>query len=215
MGPTGPICNKGVQGPTGPNGIDGSNGVQGPTGQSGSKGDTGAVGQNAAISSIFVWSKLLQTSRNVSYFQYVQFEQPPIGPTGSGWTTITDPSYNYTTAFVVPTNGFYLLTYKLDVRSGGNNLPTSNTDCVTVLTVNGNQIPGSTTLVEAPQENHIYTISNTVLVKLNNGDHISLLFWSTDKGTYIGDPTYVKGILPNGTIPEEATASIVFTKISE
>jgi hypothetical protein len=111
-------------------------------------------------------------------------------------------------------DGFYLLTYKLDVRSGGNQKP-NNTDCSTVLTKNGDQISGSATLVEAPEENHIYTISNTVLTNLQKNDSISLLFWSTDLGTHIGDPSFLKGKLPkNNIVPTEATASIVFTKIT-
>jgi hypothetical protein len=114
----------------------------------------------------------------------------------------------------VPVSGFYLLTYKLDVRSGSGSIPISSTDAATVLTRNGNEIPGSSTLVEAPETNHVYTISNTVLVDLSVNDEISLLFWSGDTGTRIGDPSKLTGILPNGTIVNEATASIVFTKIT-
>ena len=147
-------------------------------------------------------------------FQYVTFEKTPIGPTGSGWTTSTQSGYSAPTDFIVPLNGYYLLTYKLDVRSGGNQTPTSSTDCSTVLTRNGSQIDGSCTLVEAPEANHIYTISNTVLVNLVAKDSIALLFWSSDSNTRIGDPSFVKGILPSGGTPIEATASIVFTRIS-
>ena len=107
-----------------------------------------------------------------------------------------------------------MLTYKLDVRSGGGSLPISSTDGATVLTRNGNEIPGSSTLVEAPESNHIYTISNTVLVDLSLNDKISLLFWSGDAGSRIGDPSNLKGLLPNGNQVKEATASIVFTKIT-
>jgi hypothetical protein len=139
---------------------------------------------------------------------------PLVGPVGSAWSTTTQPTYSAPTNFIVPSNGYYLLTYKVDVRSGGNSSPTSNTDCSVVLTRNGNEMDGSTTLVEAPESNHIYTISNTVLVNLTVGDSIALLFWSRDLGTHIGDPAFVIGLLPNGNVPNEATASIVFTKIS-
>lgn len=209
-GPTGPQGPQGVQGSQGPQGIQG---LQGSQGSQGSEGPTGPVGQNAAISSIFVWSAILQPNINVANFQYVIFENTPIGPTGSGWTSTTQPGYSAPTNFIVPSNGFYLLTYKLDVRSGGNQTP-NNTDCSTVLTRNGIQINGSATLVEAPEENHIYTISNTVLTNLSLGDNVSLLFWSSDLGTHIGDPSFLKGKLPGGVVPNEATASIVFTKIS-
>ena len=70
-------------------------------------------------------------------------------------------------------------------------------------------------MVEAPESNHIYTISNTVLGNLLLGDSIALLFWSGDIGTHLGDPSFITGQLPGGTIvPNEASASIVFTKIS-
>jgi hypothetical protein len=65
-----------------------------------------------------------------------------------------------------------------------------------------------------PETNHIYNISNTVLVDLSLNDQISLLFWSGDIGSHIGDPLYLTGKLPNGKTPTESTASIVFTKIT-
>jgi hypothetical protein len=155
-----------------------------------------------------------QNNLNVAKFQYVTFDNAPIGPAGSGWTSSIQPGYSNTTNFIVPSNGFYLLTYKVDVRSGGGQLPLF-TDCATVLTKNGTQIPGSTTVVEAPETGHIYTISNTVLVNLITNDSISLLFWSSDANTHIGDPSFITGTLPIGNgIPTESTASIVFTKIS-
>jgi hypothetical protein len=55
----------------------------------------------------------------------------------------------------------------------------------------------------------------SVLVNLSLNDEISLLFWSGDKGSHIGDPSHLTGKLPNGSTPKEATASIVFTKISQ
>ena len=205
---------QGLTGEQGLTGLQGEKGEQGLTGEQGIKGDQGIPGQNAAISSIFVWSGALQQNLNITKFQYVTFEKPLIGPSGSGWTTTTQSGYTNPTNFIVPANGFYLLTYKIDVRSGGNSSPTSNNDSSTVLTVNGQVIPGSTTLVEAPQENHIYTISNTVLCDLSMNDSVALLFWSTDIGAHIGDPSFVKGLLPSGVVPAEATASIVFTRIN-
>ena len=125
-----------------------------------------------------------------------------------------ESGYSDTTDFIVPSNGYYLLTYKLDVRSGGGSSPASSTECSSLLTQNGVEIKGSCTLVEAPESNHIYTISNTVLAELFTGDIISLLFWSGDLGTHIGDPSFITGVLPSGVFPLEATASIVFTRIS-
>ena len=213
QGLSGEMGPQGIQGIQGLSGEMGPQGIQGIQGLSGEIGPQGPAGQNAAISSMFVYSSVKQLNINVVTFQYVTFENPLIGPVGSGWTSAIQSGYTQPTTFIVPSSGFYLLTYKLDVRSGGGQSP-SNTDCSTVLTRNGNEIVGSATLVEAPEVNHIYTISNTVLVDLTVGDRISLLFWSNDLGTCIGDPIFLKGILPNGNVPNEATASIVFTKIS-
>ncbi len=155
----------------------------------------------------------VQLAINVNNFQYVTFEKPLIGPTGNGWITQINPGYTNPTTFIVPSDGYYLLTYKVDVRSGGGSPPNSNTDCATVLLRNGISIDGSSTLVEAPESNHIYTISNTILVNLNTNDSLSLMFWSSDIGTRIGDTSFIRGLLPNGVAPSEATASVVFTKI--
>jgi hypothetical protein len=142
------------------------------------------------------------------------FENPPIGPAGSGWTSSTESGYLYPTTFIVPSDGFYLLTYKIDVRSGSGTPPSTSTTSATVLTRNNQEIAGSTTLVVAPESNHIYTISNTVLVQLFTGDNISLMFWTTDLGANIGEPSTLTGQLPFGLVPAEASASIVFTRIN-
>jgi hypothetical protein len=211
-GVTGSTGDKGETGVTGPAGVVGATGF---TGSSGLAGPTGPAGENANITSIFVWSALRQNNLDNSKFQYVTFENAPIGPSGSGWTTSTQTGYSAPTNFIVPTNGYYLVTYKLDVRSGPGSSPNNNTDGATVLTRNGVQISGSTTLVEAPESNHVYTISNSVLANFFAGDSISLMFWSTDAGTHVGDPGNITGILPVGSIvPTEATASIVFLRIS-
>ena len=224
QGDTGPKGDTGTQGDTGPKGDTGTQGDTGPKGDTGAQGDTGPQGntgpigppgENAAIASIFVWSSLQQLNRLNTSFQYVEFEKTPIGPNGFGWTNNSRPTYTHSTDFIVPTSGYYLMTYKLDVRSGGGSSPSSSTNCATVLTQNGIEIDGSATLVEAPESNHIYTISNTVLASLNANDNISLMFWSEDIGTKIGDPTFLTGTLPNGTTPNEAIASIVFTRIYE
>ena len=169
---------------------------------------------NIGLNSIFSWSGVVQTNISTTNFQYVTFEKPLIGPIGSGWITLKSIGYIDPTIFVVPTSGYYLLTYKMDIMSGNNTSLTINSNSVAVVTLNGVEIPGSTSLVEAPETNHIYTISNTVLAQLNTGDLVSLLFWSPYVGTQIGDPSLVTGILPNGSVPNEATASISITKIS-
>lgn len=213
-GAQGPMGLTGATGSQGPIGLTGATGAQGPIGLTGPQGPVGPAGQNAAISSIFVWSAMSQANRNNTNFQYVTFEKPLIGPSGSGWTTSTQSGYTNATDFIVPASGFYLVTYKLDVRSGSGSSPNSNNDSSTVLTRNGIQIDGSATLVEAPEDNHIYTISNTVLCNLTANDKIALLFWSTDIGARIGDPTFLKGKMPSTIVPSEATASIVITRIT-
>ena len=94
----------------------------------------------------------------------------------------------------------------------------------TVLTLNNSQVPGSSTLDRAPESNHIYTISNTVLVHVHSGDKLSLLFWTDDVGAYIGEPytlssaATIPAIGSTGPDPPmsvaEATASLVITAIT-
>ena len=86
------------------------------------------------------------------------------------------------------------------------NVPTSDSEFQ-------NNVPSKFTYYYLIFEN-IYTISNTVLVDLDLNDQISLMFWSEDIGTRIGDPIQLTGKLPNGNSVPEATASIVFTKIA-
>jgi len=176
-------------------------------------GQTGPPGNNTAISSVFTWSSILQTNLNVSTFQYVTFENPLICPPLSEWSTISEIGYTSPTTFIIPATGYYFITYKLDIKSGASNQP-SFSNSAAVLTNNGIEISGSTTLVEAPEANHIYTISNTVLCNLVINDHVSLLFWSNDIDAKIGEPTTITGLLPSNLVPSEAVASIVFSRIT-
>lgn len=234
VGPSGPQGEPGVAGPQGPKGdkgdqgvagLQGSQGAIGPIGPQGNKGDkgdkgeqgsqgvVGPAGQNAAISSIYSWSAVMQSNKNITNFQYITFEKPLIGP-GVGWTTSKQPGYSNTTDFIVPLSGFYLLDYKVDVRSGEGSSPNSSNNSATGLTRNGVQIDGSFTLVEAPEENHIYTLANTILAHLDVGDKIALVFWSSDIGAQVGDPTFLKGKLPVGNVvPTETTAAIRISRI--
>jgi hypothetical protein len=166
---------------------------------------------NIPVSSIFCWSHIIQPNINTTYFQYIVFEQPLVCPLESGWTTAISPGYTYPTIFIVPNSGYYLLTYKLDICSN----TITNTQSAAVLTLNGIQINGSTTLVEAFETTHTCTITNTILVKLNTDDNVSLLFWSSYIGTQIGSSsTSLTGLLPNNTTPNQATATLTITKIS-
>ena len=69
------------------------------------------------------------------------------------------------------------------------------------------------TIVEAPETNHVYTLSNTILININPSDNISLLYWGNDTNTRIGYREKTPGILPNGEIPIESTASLIITRL--
>jgi hypothetical protein len=121
--------------------------------------------------------------------------------------------YNAKTTFIVPSSGYYLLTYKVDMMAGGSGTGKGNYS--TILTNKGVAIEGSCTLVESPDSNHMYTISNTVLSSLTANDTISLLVWARNgNGAQIGSPTDQSGLLPSGVTPKQATATIVFTRLS-
>lgn len=70
-------------------------------------------------------------------------------------------------------------------------------------------------MVQAPETNHIYTISNTVLVNYTANQVISLLWWSNDSGSKIGEPSTLTGLIQPGNVPvQKATESMVITRIT-
>jgi hypothetical protein len=217
-GPQGPPGEPGKDGVNGNDGLPGPAGPMGPTGPTGLQGVSGATGQAAGIESAFVWSSQKQTIKNIQAFQYVTFNKPLIGPTGFSFSSSTESGYTSPTTFTLTkNNGFFLITFKIDVRSGEADVPTSYTDSAAVLTLNSVEIPGSCSLVQAPGDRHLYSISNTVLLRLAVGDKISLLAWVSDSDGSIGDPSALsifQPVMPSGAVPNEAVASLVFTRIS-
>jgi hypothetical protein len=170
------------------------------------------------VSSIFIFSELQQniTAAQVGSFVQVKFEKFTI-PTGSGLTPIgTAPNIVGT---LIDADGYYLVSYKIDVRAGSGDLPSTSTRTATCLTIDGVFVEGSTTLVESPESNHIYTVPNTVGVVLMAGQQLSLYFWTSDRNAHIGEPGAITGRLPAippallGVIPTEATASMVVTRL--
>ncbi len=114
-GPTGDIGATGATGDTGTTGATGPTGV-GPTGDAGVTGATGPAGQNAAVSSVLLWSTSNQPKEvdNTSpVFEQMGFEQPIIGP-GTDW--VVNPSAIESTGTASITSGSTSIT--LTVTSG-------------------------------------------------------------------------------------------------
>ena len=244
------------------------------TGPTGIRGQTGPAGQNAAISSVFLWSNTSQTqsamtsftltgtiagttltvtattgvirpgmiisggaivnttqitalgtgtggigtytvfpSQTVSsltitalypQFQEIAFEQTPIGPPGFDWTVV--PSTN-NTRFVSNTTGWYLMTYKLDVRTNSP-LNFSYTRTAAALMMfdgsNWTEIIGSGSAAQAPDTNHQYSISNTVLVYYVAQQQIALQWWG---GYYSGSSATLQTTVTGLSIGPNNTAS--------
>jgi len=207
-GSTGPIGVTGATGLIGPTGSTGATGPIGPTGTTGPQGLTGPTGQNAAIDSVLIWSQVQQAIVSPTAFQRVALEMGPNGPVGTTW--VSNPGK---TGFIGSQTGWYLITYKIDLRSGFSNTP-NTTNGGAVLTVNNVQVSGSGTLVTAPHTNHIYTISNTILLNYTAGQTLALLAWANQSDAEIGEPSSFTGTLPvTGVTPVEATASLVITKL--
>jgi hypothetical protein len=84
------------------------------------------------------------------------------------------------------TSGWYLMTYKLDLRTNSS-ANYSYTRAATSLMMfdgtNWKDITGSSSAAQAPDTVHQYSISNTVLVKYTAGQLISLQWWA---GYYSG-----------------------------
>lgn len=223
-GVTGQIGVTGNFGPTGTQGFNGPNGPTGPTGLAGdfvgSKGPTGPTGLDggnaSSTESVLIWNTVSQPRVGVSTdFQYVQFNQPIIGPVGNGWTGGVQAGYTFPTNFVVPETGTYQISYNMDVRPGTSG--DQNASGSALLTRNGAIINGSISIVEAPLTQHIYAILNTVNVNLIKGDVIRLMFWARNTtGVTIGEPGSLTGLLPPnppGTGVTESVCSLVITRL--
>ena len=152
----------------------------------------------------FFWSEFEQKNTSNQKTQYITFENT----LDTNWPSIIQPGYNNTTTIIIPENGYYLITYKLNVTS----ISKTNT-CATVLLQNKSQISSSQVIFEThkPRQN----ITNSVMVSLNEGDNISLLLLSKNTETYIDVP---ENYTPNSEgdnsiVPTETSALITFTKL--
>jgi hypothetical protein len=124
-------------------------------------------------------------------------------------------------------SGWYLITYKLDLRT---NSPSSfnHTRAAAALLLDNAEVVGSGSSAQAPDTIHMYSISNTVLVYYTAGQVLSLQWTaayyngsnvkqSTITGLSVGpnDPTFINSVFNpvNSSTYQEATASLVITRI--
>ena len=251
-GPQGASGVPGVAGPQGPAGPAGASGQAGTPGQAGATGPTGPttfgptgpVGPSGGSGTVnndvfFAWSSdeqpMRQQTETWKWWQYVTFNEPIIKPSVGSWTVSTTSGYDATTTFTCTKSGTYLLTYKLDVRAG-NTYPVDTdpdwtgipgqgdfSSAAACILKNGLAVPGSTTLIQAPEERHIFTIQNCVLTTVNANDIIHVALWASDNQTKIGDstgtnngsdPAPVIGNFPWGGKPLEAVASFLAVRVT-
>jgi hypothetical protein len=84
------------------------------------------------------------------------------------------------------TSGWYLMTYKLDLRTNAGSNYTYTRAATSLMIFDGTNwkdITGSSSAAQAPETVHQYSISNTVLVKYTANQLISLQWWA---GYYSG-----------------------------
>ena len=206
-----------MAGPAGPPGLTGPAGLQGPVGA------TGPTGQNAAISSIFVYSTIGQPLVGpATEFQQVSLEQPIIGP-GTDWVALND--YEFQGA----NSGWYLMTYKLDLRTNDTTSGDNHTRAAAALMLDDEQVIGSGSSAQAPDSIHMYSISNTVLVYYTAGQVLSMQWNASYYNGSNVQQTHFDGLSigPNetgflnanfdpvagGSTYQEATAALVITRI--
>jgi len=222
-GPQGPPGADGAQGPEGPPGEQGLQGDPGPQGEPGPQGPVGPqgpAGQNAAISSIFLYSTASQPKTGTSnQFQQVSFEQPIVGP-GSDWVK------NNNQEFQGANSGWYLITYKLDIRTNSST-NFDHTRAAAALMLNNAEVPGSGSTAQAPDTIHMYSISNQVLVYYTAGQILSLQWTAayyssgnkqfSTSGLSLGpnESNFITSVFNpvNSSTYQEATASLVITRI--
>jgi len=198
-------------------------GVQGVPGLQGPAGIQGPTGQNAAISSIFVYSTIGQPLVGpATEFQQVSLEQPIIGP-GTDWVALND--YEFQGA----NSGWYLMTYKLDLRTNDTTSGDNHTRAAAALMLDDEQVIGSGSSAQAPDSIHMYSISNTVLVYYTAGQVLSMQWNASYYNGSNVQQTHFDGLSigPNetgflnanfdpvagGSTYQEATAALVITRI--
>ena len=214
------LCPAGPQGNAGPQGVPGPQGLSGPPGLQGPMGPTG---QNAAISSIFIYSIAGQPKTGTaSQFQQVQLEQPIIGP-GTDWVALN----NY--EFQGSDSGWYLMTYKLDLRTNDPYSGDQHTRAAAALMLDDVQVIGSGSSAQAPDTIHMYSISNTVLVYYTAGQVLSMQWTASYYNSSNVQQSGVSGLsigpnasgfinstfnpVASGSTYQEATAALVITRI--
>ena len=230
-GPTGSTGDTGNTGSTGNTGPTGSTGDTGNTGPTGSTGNTGPAGQNAAISSAFVWASTSQ-GKTGNEFQPVILDcgpiGGPIGPPGSNWFFL-DPGPTQSQLATTDT-GWYLITYKIDLRTQGN-AGADTSRAAGVLTIGNlpvNEVLASQSTAQAPDTNHMYSISNTVLVNYSVPLAPLRLQWFMQyytgivpvlntTGLFLGpnQPSWITGTTAPtfSNTPMQTNASMVITRI--
>ena len=142
------------------------------------------------------------------------------------------------TRFKSTTSGWYLITYKIDIRaSATGSFSNMRAAAALMMMPNGGstwvEVTGSGSAAQAPATNHQYSISNTILVQYTAGDTIALQWWAgyytntTLSTTVVGlslgpdaspaELPWIPGVFnPDGSIYDpykEAIASIVITRI--
>ena len=99
--------------------------------------------------------------------------------TAAAGVNFTAIQYN---TFSSTSSGWYLITYKFDIRINSG-ITADNCRGAAALMLDNLQVPGSGTAAQAPDNNHQYSISNTVLVQYAAGQKLGLQWWA---GYYSG-----------------------------
>ena len=217
QGTDGKDGNDGKDGDRGYQGVAGDRGYQGNDGPQGRVGDTGVQGSPKGIDSICIWSERIQGVgvQGYKYYQRAFFEAGVQGPPGSGFSLLNGPQGPYAIQNNTGATAYCMVSYKLDIRSAGGGPSSSSTTAAATLMLDDEPYPASTTLVQAPETNHIYTVPNTLLVNFPHGSVISLMWWANDSKATIGEPATLTGKLPgSNVVPKETTALLMVTRIA-
>ena len=100
-------------------------------------------------------------------------------------TTITGTT-PLNTEFVGTLSGYFLISYKVDLRTNDTAAATYTRAAATLMVYNGTnwtEITGAGSTAQAPDTIHQYSISNSVIVQYTAGNYIALQWWA---GYYAG-----------------------------
>ena len=197
-GSTGPQGYQGETGSTGPQGYQGSTGSTGPQGYQGSTGAGGALGYWGSF-----WSTQTQLNSGPSTPKAMTLNNTD--PDSNGVSVVANSRITFSNA------GVYNIQFSAqiqDTTSGG-----GGSQIIEIwFSKNGSPIPDSNTSLTTDNQNSFVVASWNFMLKLNAGDYVEIIWYSTDTGIQL---SAVSPVTPGPDIPSVIVTAqqVMYTQV--